>query len=115
MAWFRSLSWVPAPENSCAAASLMSSGFFLPLVFTSLGFADTNSRTAQSVAFLVLSIFMLLQHGARGDLFCALAIATRFSGGFLDVLILSLLLLAHATHVSLSRHNDLPTSEILFG
>src|SRR6266851_8871864 len=32
MAWFRSLSWFPAPENSCAAASLMSSGFFLPLL-----------------------------------------------------------------------------------
>src|SRR5713101_8646533 len=106
MAWFRSLSWVPAPENSCAAASLMSSGFFLPLLFTSLVFADTNSRTAQSVAFLVPFVFMLLQHGARGDLFCALAIATRFLGGFLDVFILALLFLTNPAHMLFSRHSD---------
>src|SRR5260370_12504636 len=114
MAWFRFLAWVSAPENSCVAASLMYSGFFLPLLFTSLGFADTNSRTAQSVAFLVPFVFMLLQHCARGDLFCALAIATRFLGGFLNMLILSLLLLAHATSGSLSRLIYPLTSAILF-
>src|SRR5712691_7282829 len=106
MAQMFPLSCVPAPGNSCATVPLMSSGSFLPSLFTSFEFAE-HRLAAQSTALFVSLLFMLLQHGARGDLFSALAVPARFLRRFLDVFVLALLFGAHATHVSFLRHVDL--------
>src|SRR5712692_4155173 len=83
----------------------MSSGFFFPSLLYLLRICEPPG---QSVALPVSFLFMLLEHGARGDLFSALAVPAGLPGGFLDVLVLALLLFANPTHVSFFRHIDLP-------
>ena len=64
------------------------------------------------MVFLVPFLFMLLQHGARGDLFSALALATRPLRCFLDALVLALLFVTNAAHMFFLRHNDLQCFKI---